>query len=127
VRHAITEVDRVRRAADALRASDAEALGHVLDEGHRSLSRDYECSTPEIDELVKRRRAEPGVLGVRLQGAGWGGCLVVLRKKKDDVPAPGGHARAEAPLESDAERLARLPLEERSSAASLPRGDGERA
>jgi galactokinase len=123
VRHAITEVDRVRRAADALRASDAEALGHVLDEGHRSLSKDYECSTPEVDELVKTRRAEPGVLGVRLQGAGWGGCLVVLRKKKDDAPAPSGHAKAEMPAASDAERLASLPTEERAGARSLTRSD----
>jgi galactokinase len=124
VRHAITEVARVGLAADALRASDAAALGHVLDEGHKSLSRDFECSSPEIDELVKERRTEPGVLGVRLQGAGWGGCLVVLRKKKGDVPAPSGHAGAEAPAEADAERLADVPLEERTDARSLTRGDG---
>lgn len=92
VRHAVTEIDRVRRAADALRRGDSEALGLVMDEGHRSLSKDFECSTPAIDDLVARRREEPGVLGVRLQGAGWGGSLAVLRRSGG--PEPGGAADA---------------------------------
>jgi galactokinase len=83
-RHFVTELERVRRAAAALRAGDAPALGRILDEGHESLSRDFECSTPEIDALAAAERAKPGVLGVRLQGAGFGGSLVVLRTKQDD-------------------------------------------
>jgi galactokinase len=84
-RHVVTEVDRVRRAAEALETGNGAALGAVLDEGHRSLSRDFEASTPEVDSLVAAKRAEPGVLGVRLQGAGWGGTLVVLRQAPDRV------------------------------------------
>ena len=79
LRHVVTELERVRRGADALRRGDPAALGLVMDEGHASLSRDFECSTPEIDALAASIRAQPGVLGVRLQGAGWGGCLAVLR------------------------------------------------
>jgi galactokinase len=80
VRHVVTEIERVHRAADALRAGDAKTLGTILDEGHQSLAQDFEASTPEVDALAARIRAEPDVLGVRLQGAGWGGCLVVLRR-----------------------------------------------
>lgn len=94
-RHYVTEVRRVHEAAQALRRGDAEALGRLLDEGHRSLSRDFQCSTPDLDALVSARRADDGVLGVRLQGAGWGGCLVVLRRARPGAPAvddddPGG-------------------------------------
>jgi galactokinase len=81
LRHALTEMTRVKRAADALRKGDAKALGAVLNEGHESLSSDFEASTPAIDAQAAALRAEPGVLGVRLQGAGFGGCLVVLREK----------------------------------------------
>ena len=82
LRHVVTELERVRRAADALRRGDAEGLGRVMDEGHASLSRDFECSTPEIDAMAAAMRSQPGVLGVRLQGAGWGGCFAVLRRKE---------------------------------------------
>jgi galactokinase len=80
-RHVVGEIDRVGRAGDALRAGDAVTLGALLDEGHRSLSQNFECSTPAIDALVAAERGKPESLGVRLQGAGWGGCLVVLRKR----------------------------------------------
>ena len=87
LRHALTEMTRVRRAADALKAGDGKALGAVLNEGHESLSSDFEASTPAIDAQAAALRSEPGVLGVRLQGAGFGGCLVVLREKPPEPPA----------------------------------------
>jgi galactokinase len=79
-RHVVTEVDRVRRAAAALRAGDAEGLGRLMLEGHRSLSQDFESSLPAIDARVEALAAEPGVLGARLQGAGWGGSIAILRR-----------------------------------------------
>ncbi len=85
-RHFVSEVRRVGEGAQALRRGDAEALGRLLDEGHRSLSRDFECSTPEIDAKAAEIRSQDGVLGVRLQGAGWGGSLVVLRRAQLENP-----------------------------------------
>ncbi len=79
-RHVITECGRVRAAADALAGGDLEAFGRLMDESHRSLSADFEVSTPEIDGLVEALRGRPGVLGARLTGAGFGGCVVVLSR-----------------------------------------------
>lgn len=88
VRHVVTEFARVARAAEAIRAEDWASLGTLLREAHESLSRDFGASTPAIDALVEEVRREPGVVGVRLQGAGWGGSLVVVRRRDDHVP-PG--------------------------------------
>jgi galactokinase len=77
-RHVRSENERVRAAADALRADDRAALGALLRESHRSLAEDFEVSTPALDALVARLDATPGVHGARLTGAGFGGCVVAL-------------------------------------------------
>jgi galactokinase len=45
---------------------------------HQSLSTDFEVSTPVLDQLVEHLLSIPGVLGARLTGAGFGGCVVAL-------------------------------------------------
>ena len=55
-RHVVTEARRTRDAVEHLRKGDAPALGKVLDASHESLRRDYEVSTPELDET---RRTGP--------------------------------------------------------------------
>jgi galactokinase len=87
-RHVVTEADRVQRGTEALRRQDAVLLGALLVECHESLSRDFECSTPEIDARVAAVRIEEGVLGARLQGAGWGGSLAVLRRDAQPTASP---------------------------------------
>lgn len=77
-RHVITECDRVRQAADALRLADAALLGALLQESHASLRDDFEVSTSALDDLVRRLDATPGVHGARLTGAGFGGCTVAV-------------------------------------------------
>jgi galactokinase len=42
------------------------------------MSRDYEASCQEVDVLVDLCRKSDGVLGARVTGAGWGGCVVAL-------------------------------------------------
>ena len=81
VRHVVTEMARVTRAVEAIRAEDWESLGTLMCEAHESLSRDFGASTPAIDALVEEVRREQDVVGVRLQGAGWGGSLVVVRRR----------------------------------------------
>ncbi len=90
-RHVVTENQRVRDAADALRSGDLAGLGALLDEGHRSLRDDFEVSTPIVDATVERLRAQAGVHGVRLMGGGFGGCVVAVTEP--GALDEGWHAR----------------------------------
>ncbi len=79
-RHVVTENERVRQTADALRSGDVVAAGHLMTASHASLRDDFEVSTPVLDSLVTRLLAVPDVLGARLTGAGFGGCVVALAR-----------------------------------------------
>ena len=77
-RHVTSENARVLAFVEALAAGDHRTLGELLVASHRSLAEDFEVSTPALDALVERLCATPGVLGARLTGAGFGGCVVAL-------------------------------------------------
>lgn len=77
-RHVISENARVRTVAAALPAGDLDAVGRALVASHVSLRDDFEVSTPVLDALVDRLNATDGVIGARLTGAGFGGCVVAL-------------------------------------------------
>ena len=79
-RHVVTENERVQRFAAAMTAGEAEACGQLMVESHRSLAADFEVSTPRLDELVADLCSRHGVLGARLTGAGFGGCVVALTR-----------------------------------------------
>ena len=49
-----------------------------MNASHESLRDDYEVSSKELDTLVELARKQPGVLGARMTGAGFGGCTVNL-------------------------------------------------
>ena len=76
-RHVVTEAWRTAAAVEHLRSGNAGAFGRTLDASHESLRRDYEVSTPDLDELVELARSA-GALGARLTGAGLGGSLAIL-------------------------------------------------
>jgi galactokinase len=77
-RHVVTENERVRAAVAALQSDDPRALGTLISDSHRSLSENFDVSTPEIDGLVERIERLPGVLGARLMGGGFGGCVLAV-------------------------------------------------
>lgn len=79
-RHVVTENRRVLAFADAMRNDDVEMMGDLMVESHRSLQLDYEVSNPTMDEAVERLLREPDVLGARLTGGGFGGCVIALRR-----------------------------------------------
>ncbi|GAB4341748.1 MAG: galactokinase [Candidatus Abyssubacteria bacterium] len=77
-RHVVTENTRVLEAIDAMRQSDPERLGLLMDHSHESLRTDYEVSCPQLDLIVDTARGVDGVLGSRLTGAGFGGSAISL-------------------------------------------------
>jgi galactokinase len=76
--HVVKEIARVESAVTALDRQDARAFGALMFAGHASLRDLYEVSTPELDTLVEIAREQPGCIGARLTGAGFGGCTVNL-------------------------------------------------
>ncbi|HVU02753.1 MAG TPA: galactokinase [Polyangiaceae bacterium] len=77
-RHVLSENERVLAAVRSLEASDLPALGGLLVASHRSLSRDFQVSTVEMDALVEHALDQPGVYGARMTGGGFGGSVLVL-------------------------------------------------
>jgi galactokinase len=91
-RHVITECARVREAERLLARGNLGGLGVVMTEGHRSLAGDYRVSVPAVDELVEQLLGLPGVLGARMSGGGFGGCVIALCEP--DSPALDAAAHA---------------------------------
>jgi len=77
-RHVTSENARVRLAVPALESGDVARFGELMNASHESLRHDYQVSSEPLDTLVALARAQPGVLGSRLTGAGFGGCTVTL-------------------------------------------------
>ncbi len=76
--HVAGENARTLAAAAALERGDLRAAGALMNESHRSLRDDYEVSCRELDELSDTLRNVPGVLGARMTGGGFGGCVLAL-------------------------------------------------
>lgn len=81
-RHAVTENARTREAAEALKNGDMKGFGRLLNASHDSLKNDYEVTGKELDSIVYAARAQEGVLGARMTGAGFGGCAIALVKNE---------------------------------------------
>lgn len=77
-RHVVSEIARTKAACKALRGSDLNMLGHLMNQSHASLSHDMEVSTPEVDRLTSIAQATPGVFGARMMGGGFGGSVIAL-------------------------------------------------
>ncbi|MDG1401109.1 MAG: galactokinase [Candidatus Binatia bacterium] len=84
LRHVVSENARVRATVAALEAGNLDALRPLFAQSQASLRDDYEVSCPELDLLCEIATNQPGVLGARLTGGGFGGSVVVLTR------SPGG-------------------------------------
>ena len=76
--HVISENQRVSEACRMLEEKNWMRLGELMNESHRSLSQDYEVAGKELDTIVSLSQEQPGVLGARMTGAGFGGCAISL-------------------------------------------------
>ncbi|MGI9578934.1 MAG: galactokinase [Microthrixaceae bacterium] len=88
-RHVRSECDRVRQFAEFMAQGDLGSAGSVMAASHASLRRDYEVSTPALDQLVDALASIGSVYGARLTGAGFGGCVVALTSEEFQLSALG--------------------------------------
>ncbi len=81
VAHVVGEIARTQEAVTALEAGDLQTFGRKMNESHASLRDLYEVTSFELDFLTDWARKQPGVLGSRMTGAGFGGCTVTLLER----------------------------------------------
>lgn len=78
VEHVVKENDRVMMGVKFLKEGNFEDFGQLMYESHDSLKNLYEVSCYELDLIVDIAKETSGVLGARMTGAGFGGCVIVL-------------------------------------------------
>jgi galactokinase len=95
-RHVVSENERVKKGAEALKAKNFKTFGDLMNKSHESLRKDYEVTNEALDTLVSLAQKEDYVLGARMTGAGFGGCTVNLigKEKLDDFCQSVGEAYA---------------------------------
>ena len=77
-RHAVYENQRTIQAVAALKEDNVKLFGELMNASHISLRDDYEVTGIELDTLVEAAWKQPGVIGSRMTGAGFGGCTVSI-------------------------------------------------
>lgn len=76
--YVVAEMQRVQAAVAALQQGQWAQFGQLLYHTHQGLSQVYEVSCPELDQLVATCHSLPAVLGARMMGGGFGGCVLAL-------------------------------------------------
>ncbi|MEH7306787.1 galactokinase [Neobacillus drentensis] len=77
-KHAVYENMRTIKALEELKLGNLVAFGQLINQSHISLRDDYEVTGIELDRLVEAAWKQPGVLGARMTGAGFGGCAIAI-------------------------------------------------
>jgi len=115
-RHVVTECQRVLDAVACLRNGSLVEFGALMYASHKSLRDDYEVSCAELDALVEICRDVDGVVGARMTGGGFGGCVVALVER-----------RAVGPLQARIERDYSGAFEKPAVVYTTEPDDGARA
>lgn len=77
--YVVTEMERTRLAARALKDGDLAAVGRLMFATHAGLRDEYEVSCVELDVLAAAALRHPEiVIGARMMGGGFGGCTINL-------------------------------------------------
>ena len=80
-KHAVYENQRTIEALQKLEQGQLNEFGRLMNESHKSLQYDYEVTGLELDTIVQVAWDQPGVIGARMTGAGFGGCAIAIVEK----------------------------------------------
>lgn len=80
-KHAVYENERTVNALQQLQNGNLQTFGLLMNASHLSLKYDYEVTGIELDTLVQAAWDQPGVIGARMTGAGFGGCAIAIINK----------------------------------------------
>lgn len=103
VMHCVSENQRVLDSVQVLQAGNLRGFGELLLESHISLKENYEVTGLHLDTIFEKARIYPDCIGVRMTGAGFGGCAIALVKTHaidDFSQTVGNHYRAVTGLEA---------------------------
>ncbi len=76
--YVIEEIARMEVACNHLLAGEINAFGARMYETHIGLSKLYKVSCPELDLIVENCIKEEAIIGARMMGGGFGGCVIAL-------------------------------------------------
>ncbi|MGR3765896.1 galactokinase [Rossellomorea sp. NS-SX7] len=82
-KHAVYENRRTLKALTCLKNGQLSEFGKLMNDSHTSLRDDYEVTGKELDALVEAAWNQPGVVGARMTGAGFGGCAIAIVENED--------------------------------------------
>ncbi len=80
-KYVIEENERLLAACESLKQNDLKSFGERMYETHTGLSELYEVSCAELDFIVEIVKKEESILGARMMGGGFGGCVISLIKE----------------------------------------------
>lgn len=83
--YVLKENERVLQAKTALQQGNLQQLGKLFYQSHAGLRDEYEVSIPELDLLVELTKNNNGVLGSRMTGGGFGGCILTLVHRQEQT------------------------------------------
>ncbi len=79
-RYVVDEITRVNEATIDLNNNNIEAFGKKMNDCHRGLSELYAVSCTELDFIAAICHSQEQVVGARMMGGGFGGCVIAIIK-----------------------------------------------
>lgn len=84
--YVIQENRRVLKAVSAIKDNNIKVLGRLLYKTHEGLKNKYKVSCDELDFLVEQTTDISHILGARMMGGGFGGCVInIIKKNSNEV------------------------------------------
>jgi len=77
-KYIVEEIERLNDACVLLKQNNIKAFGQKLYATHDGLSKLYEVSCTELDFIADACKKEEDVIGARMMGGGFGGCVIAL-------------------------------------------------